>query len=177
MKNYNKFQIDVRADYQLVRGATKSESALMMRKVARVIYDTAASDSAGVSNKTIAAHGLGIYLPIKAIVINAYYQVLTTFTSATDAATIALKVTNANDVVTAIAISDSSNPWDAGNFATKVGSFALDGNALTAINMGVAKAASWIGPVSAEKEIIATVAVEALTAGKLILWLEYMIGE
>jgi hypothetical protein len=41
-------------------------------------------------------------------------DVLTTFQSNTDAATIAIQVEGANDIVTAVAISDGANPWDAG---------------------------------------------------------------
>lgn len=167
---------DVRQDYQIKRGAVKCESALGVIRHAVVVYDTAGNDSSGASNKTIAAHGLGVYLPVGAIITRAWYQVKTTFTSATDAATIALKINNANDVVTAIAISDASNPWDAANFDTKVGNYALDGNSLTALAMAAARAASWIGPLTAEKEITATVAVEALTAGKLVIFVEYFVG-
>lgn len=169
-------RVDVRQDYQIRRGTPKCESALNVVRHAVVVYDTAGNDSSGASNKTIAAHGLGVYLPVGAVITRAFYQVKTTFTSATDAATIALKVNNANDVVTAIAISDATNPWDAANFDTKVGNYALDGNSLTALGMAAARAASWIGPLTAEKEVTATVAVEALTAGKLVLFIEYFVG-
>lgn len=145
-------------------------------RVAQAVFDTAGVDSSSVSNKTIAAHGLGVYLPDNAVVIDAWIDVITTFTSATDAATIALKIQTANDTVSAIAISNASNVWDAGLHGSVIGSFALDGNALTAIAMAAAKAASMI-KLTAEREITATVAVEALTAGKAVINVVYILGD
>ena len=55
--------ISVRPQYQVNKGAVKLDSGLATRYIASAIYDTAANDSSGVSNKTIAAHGLGVYLP------------------------------------------------------------------------------------------------------------------
>lgn len=108
--------------------------------------------------KAIGAYGLGLTLPKGCTVTKAYYKVLTTFTSATDAATIALKVVSANDLVTAIAISDVSNPWDAGGMVvtTATGSMANE-----------------LAITTTDTEVTATVAVEALTAGKLVLFVEW----
>lgn len=167
--------IAVRPQYQVNRGAVKLDSGLATRYVASAVFDTAGNDSSGASNKTIAAHGLGVYIPANAIITRVWVDVITTFTSATDAATIALKAVNANDIVSALAISDASNIWDAGLHGSKVGTYALDGNSLTAIAMAAAEAASLI-KVSAEKELIATVAVEALTAGKAVIHAEYIIS-
>lgn len=167
----------VAPEFQMRRGAIKAESVLVTSKWAQVIYDTAGNDSSGASNKTIAAHGLGVYLPIGAVVVRALYQVKTTFASATSAGTIALKATGTGDLVAAIAISDASTPWTAGLHG------ALPGNSAeatvagdTAILAAARAAGSYLGPMSAEKELTATVAVEALTAGKLILWVEYVQG-
>src|SRR3990167_4331826 len=70
-------------------------------------YDFAVSGSAGggidVSKGTV---------PVGARVIGGWYEVLTTFTSAADSATIALSLVGDDDLVTAIAINDASNPWD-----------------------------------------------------------------
>lgn len=168
--------IPVRPAYQVRRGAVKCESGLATKYVACAIYDTALSDSSGVSNKTIAAHGLGVYLPTKAIITEAFVDVATTFTSATDAATIALKVQSTGDLVAALAISDASNIWDAGLHGSVAGSYAeatVAGD--TAILDAARKAASMI-KLTAEREIIATVAVEALTAGKAAIFVEYYIG-
>lgn len=143
--------------FRLKRGAISAFTGLTAKQIATFVFDTALTDSAGVSNKTIAAHGTGVYLPINAVITKVMFHVKTTFTSATDAGTIAVKSEAANDLTTAIAISDVSNPWDAG---FKAG-----------IPVDTAATAVFL---SAEREIILTVAVEALTAGKLIGFVEYV---
>lgn len=108
--------------------------------------------------KAIASHGLGLKIPKGAHVTKAYYKVLTTFTSATDAATIALQIVGANDVVSAVAISNGGNPWDAGGLVVGIPTGSM-GNELNATTV--------------DTEVVAVVAVEALTAGKLVLWVEW----
>lgn len=168
----------VRPEFQMKRGPVKAESVLVVSKIAQAIYDTAGNDSAGVSNKTIAAHGMGVYIPIGAVITRAWYQVKTTFADgASNNATIALSISSANDLVSAIAISDASTPWTAGLHGTLAGSYAeatVAGD--TAILAAARIAGSMIGALTAEKEIVATVAVHALTAGKLIIWIEYVQG-
>lgn len=110
------------------------------------------------SGAAIATHGLGLTIPKGALITKAYYKVLTTFTSATDAATIALQAVSANDLVSAVAISNGGNPWDAGGGVVCIPTGSL-GNE--------------IDNSSAANEISAVVAVEALTAGKLVLWVEW----
>lgn len=75
----------------------------------RCVFDPSATSG----DRTIAAHGCGLVIPKGAVVTFAAYKVLTTFTSSTDAATIAVSIVGANDVVSAIAISNGGNPWDA----------------------------------------------------------------
>jgi len=166
----------VAPQFQVKRGAVKCESGLATRYIAAAIFDTAALDSSGVANTTIAAHGLGVYLPTKAIITNAWVDVITTFTSATDAATIALKAQNAGDLTAALAISDASNIWDAGIHGCLPGSYAeatVAGD--TAVLDAARKAASFI-KLTAERELTATVAVEALTAGKAVIYVEYVVS-
>lgn len=167
--------IPVAPDYQIKRGAIKAESGNGIRHVARAIFDTAGLDSSGVANTTVAAHGLGVYVPINAIVTNAWYDVPTTFTSSTSAATLAIRLQTANDVVSALAINGAGTIWNSGIRGTLLGNFALDGNALTAVGMAAAGAASAI-KTTAERELTITVGVEALTAGKLVLFVEYFIS-
>jgi len=115
-------------------------------------------DTVVVAQQAIDAHACNLVLPGKVLVTGAWYKVLTTFTSATDAATIAISIVAANDVVSAVAIS-SGTTWDAG-----------------AAVEGVPKietTATWLTttvPVS----VTFTVAVEALTAGKMVVWVEYL---
>ncbi len=128
-------------------------------RAARFTFDP----SLNAGERTIAAHGLGVTLPDNAIVLGGGMEILTTFTSASDAGTIALSVQGANDLVTATAI-NSGTFWDA---------VAYKGVVPTALELaGVATAIK----LTAAREITATVAVEALTAGKLVGWLFYVIG-
>lgn len=168
--------IQVAPQFQVKRGAVKAESGLATRYVASAIFDTASTDSSGVANTTVAAHGTGVYIPTKAIITRFWWDVITTFTTASaDAGTIAVHVQSANDLVAAIAVSAAGDVWDAGMHAGKPGSFALDGNALTQINMGAALAATFI-KMTAEREITVTVGGQALTAGKAIFFVEYYIS-
>lgn len=129
-------------------------------------------DATAGSPVSTAGVGLGVFIPNGAIITNAYYNVGTTFTSSTDAATIALQANSAGDLKAAIAISASGDVYDAGVHGCLPGNFALDGNALTAIAMAAARSASYI-VMTANRELKAVVAVEALTAGTLDLFVEY----
>lgn len=154
--------------------ANKKRNSYFGKKTAVATFKFGGTDSSGASMSTIASHGLGVTIPSGAVVTKAEYVVNTTFTSATDAATIALTLQSAGDLKAAIAISDATNVWDAGLRGCLPGNYALDGNALTAIAMAAARAASEIA-TTAERELTATVAVEALTAGELTLYVEYYI--
>ena len=135
--------------------------------------------SANTGERTVAAHGLGVYLPPKAIIKRAWVDVITTFTSAgADAGTIALHVQAADDIVAAIAISDASNIWDAGIHGSKLGFPNLGADA--AHDSALEVAALFAGVMlktTAERELTATVATQALTAGKLVLFVEYVMSE
>ena len=123
--------------------------------------------SLNAAQRTIAAHiltdinGNAFLLPNHSYVVRSWYEVITTFTSAgADAGTIALgyDTDGAAAVKAAIAISDGTNPWDAGNHeGIQVGTVAAFG-AKTTDNRAVE----------------ATVAVDALLAGKLYLFIEYV---
>jgi hypothetical protein len=150
----------------------------VVRELAVATFDTAGTDSAGAANTTIAAHGLGVYLPAKAIITNAWYDVVSTFTSATDAATVAFKVQSANDILSAIAISDASNVLDAGIHGTVIGypNFGADAAHDSAVEVAALFASSML-KLTASRELTATVAVEALTGGKANLFVEYVISD
>lgn len=172
----NRYEVPVVApEYQIKNksGITRTKrKGTVVRELAVATYDVSGGDSG-----TVAAHGLGIYLPTKAIVTKAWVDVVTTFTDgASDTATIALKIEGTGDLVAAIAISDSTNPWDAGLHDTKVNNFALDGNSLTQVAMAAARAATMI-KTTAIREITATVATAALTAGKMNVFVEYVISD
>lgn len=169
--------IPVRPAYQVNRGAVKAESGLATKYVATAIFDTAALDSSGVANTTIAAHGLGVFLPTKAVITRFWFDVVTTFTSATDAATIAYSAQSANDLLSALEISNAQNIHDAGIHAGIPGfpNMGADAAHDSQVEVAALFAASMI-KLTAEREITATVAVEALTAGKAVLFVEYYIS-
>jgi hypothetical protein len=127
-------------------------AAVTELKVATGNFDVALNGGA------IGVYELGVKLPAGAIITRSYYEVLTTFvTAGSDAGTIALKV-GAVDLKAAIAVSDVSNPWDAGR---------KDGAQTgTAANMS---------KLSADGELTLTIAGQIASAGKLKVFVEYVI--
>lgn len=112
--------------------------------------------SGDATKRVLAAHSSGVFIPAGAIIMKSMYDVLTTFTSGTSAATIAVSVASANDIVTATAISVGTT-WN--NVAALVAGTPI--SAATAIKL------------SADKEVIFTVGGEVITAGKLDFYIEY----
>lgn len=165
----------VAPEFRLSRQANTRvpHEGLRPMEMAMATYDVTGGDSG-----TVAAHGLGVYIPAKAIVTRVFVDVITTFTDgASDTATIALHLQSANDVVAAIAIDDSTNVWDAGLHGSKLGypNFGAD----TAHDSAVEVAALYAGTylkMTAERELTATVAVAALTAGKMNIFVEYFLS-
>lgn len=122
--------------------------------LARATYDFAEHGGA------ISAIGLGVTIPDNAIVLGGLIDVLTTLTTAgADAGTIAVHVQTAGDIVAAVAVSDGANPWDAGLHAV-IPAY----TAATAIKL------------TAAREITATIAGQAVTAGKFEVFLLYVLG-
>lgn len=128
-------------------------------RVARFVYDTAGVDSAGVDNKTAAAHGTGVTLPAHAIIVGGFFDVNTVFTSSASGQ-LAISVQGANDIQTATAV--ASQPY------ASIGRKAIVPKANTPESTSV--------KTSAAKEITCTVSVGALTAGKLTGYLYYVEG-
>lgn len=130
-------------------------------RVARFTFDTASTDSAAAANTTIAAHGTGVTIPADAIVVGGFVDVNTAFTSAsTNTGTIAIKVEGANDIISAAAVSGA--PY------STIGRKAIVPKANTPESTSV--------KTTAAREITCTVAVAALTAGKLTGYLYYVDG-
>lgn len=132
-------------------------SALGIRKSATVVYDFAVHG--GVAG-TIALTGAPT-LPDNAVVWVESYDVLTTCTSATDAATIKLQLPTDGDLTTAIAISDGSNPWDIGVFSRIAGGLATPLTKKT---------------TAARVPSLAVAGGENLTAGKIVFQLAYWVS-
>ena len=119
----------------------------------KITYDFA------VDGGVISSIGTGVFLPDNAVVYLSSIEVLTTATSGTDAATIAITSTDVT-VDAALAISDGTNPWDAG---LRIGDH-------------TATASTW-EKTTARQEISFVIAVEALTAGKIVAYLDYRVSE
>jgi len=132
--------------------APDSYSAGLKKSISFVVNYT---DIAALSSAT-----LGPVFPKYSRVTHAYYEVLTTFTSATDAATIGMgfATDDVNGVLASIAISDGTNPFDAGCKACiQDGAVANFSNRLTA-----------------DRQLQFTRGgAEVLTAGKLVVYLDY----
>ncbi len=123
-------------------------------RVASATYDFAEHGGA------ISAIGLGVTLPDNAIILDGMVDVITTLTTAGgDAGTIALHAEGADDIVTAIAVSDGTNPWDAGLRAIK--------------QLGTSTTAT---KLTAAREITATIGGQAVTAGKFVVFLRYVLS-
>lgn len=137
-------------------------------------------DPSGVTgDRTVAAHGLGVFIPSGAILTKIWYDIVTTFTSASaDAGTVALHAQSANDILSAIAISDASNVLDAGIHGTLIGwpNPGADAAHDSQVEWAALNVATYL-KLTAQREITATVAVAALTAGKMNIYGEYVISD
>lgn len=103
----------------------------------------------------------GTQLPINARITRAWYEVTQTFTSASDASAISIGIDGDDDdgIVAPIAISNVANPWDLGVHST--------------IQNGLTDNISELTTSSRNIELV--LAGEALNAGRLVLFVEYMI--
>lgn len=135
---------------------TPSSDGLGTMRVARATYDFAEHGG------TIGAISLGVVIPDDAVVCGGFVDVKTTATSASDAGTGAIHVQGANDIVSAIAISNGGNPWDAGLKA-------IVPKANTPETTGI--------KLTAARTITFTIAVEDFTAGKFVVFLYYLVGD
>ncbi len=146
------------AELNLVDGASAPNAdGLGFFRVARATYDFAEHGGA------IGAINLGVTVPDDAVVCGGFVDVKTTCTTAgADAGTMALHVQGAGDIVAAIAVSDGTNPWDAGLKA-------IVPKANTPESTGI--------KLTAARAITATIAGQAFTAGKFTLFLYYLVGD
>jgi len=130
---------------------------LHAKRIARATYDFA------VDGGVVGDIGLGVSLPDNAVVVRSWYTVLTNFTSANDSATVAIGIPtdDAAGIVAALAISGEGDIWDAGHHE----------------GIQVGTAATFSEQTTAARELTLTIGVQNLTAGKLILFCEYVVLE
>ena len=124
-----------------------------------------------------------IFLPEGAIIIDAFYNVSTTFTDGgDDNTTIALGITGATGAITAAtAISAGGNVWDAANagvstlLAPSTTLSEATPNTRTQAVAGSDRTSEFIH-MDADKELLLTTAVDVLSAGSLDLWVSYVVS-
>lgn len=133
---------------------TNGTGILYVKKSALAVYDFAV-DGGVVGDVVLAATSV---LPDNAVVTAITYDVLTTCTSAGDAATIAFSLPVDGAFTTAIDIQDASNPWDAGVH-------------LASVVTPIAK------KTTAARQIGITIGVEAITAGKIVFGCDYYVSQ
>lgn len=103
----------------------------------------------------------GFKLPKGAVVTRAFYNVRTAFTSAGSTATIAMQLVAANDILTAIALNNGANPFTVVNTPKACKQDNAIGNVT-------------VQTLAADTEVLFVVGTQALTAGELDLFLEYV---
>ena len=130
---------------------------LHAKRIARATYDFA--DKGG----TVGNIGLGVSLPVNAVIVRSWYTVLTTFTSADGSATVAISISTDDvaGIVAATAINADGTIWAAGHHE--------------GIQTGTAE--NFSEQTTAARELMLTIGVQKLTAGKLILFCEYVVLE
>jgi hypothetical protein len=133
-----------------------SFAGLHQRRTAVAVFEV--DEEAGLEPE---AYALDVKLPANSIIVGGVVDVVKTFASATDTATIAISVAQANDIVAAKAIGAEGDVWDAGLQAIVPKSNTPE---ITGIKL------------TEEKAITATVGVEALTGGKAVIYLDYYEG-
>lgn len=127
---------------------------LFVKKTALAVYDFAV-DGGTEGTITLASTAT---IPDNAVVTATTYDVVTTLTSATDAATIKLNLPTDGDLSTAIAISDGTNPWDLGtHLASVITPIAQKTTAARALQ-------------------IITAGGENITAGKIVFAVDYYVS-
>lgn len=152
----------------------QNTDGLHSKLIARATFDPSGKSS----QRAVGAHGLGVYLPAKAILTNAILDISTAFTSTNSTATIAIHAQSANDIVTALSVGDASSYWNAGIRGTKIGYPNLGADAAHDTQAEVAALfAGTMLKLSAQREITVTVGTEDLTAGKMNIFVEYYIGD
>lgn len=131
-------------------------AGLHLRRTAVAVFEV--DEEAGLEPE---AYALDVKLPANAIIVGGVVDVVKTFTSENDTATIAISLVEANDIVAAKAIGAEGDVWDAGLQA-------IVPKANTPESTGI--------KLTEEKAITVSVGVEALTAGKFVLYLDYYEG-
>lgn len=130
---------------------SQTADSTFAKRVARVTYDVA------VDGGGIGAADLGVDLPANALIQRSWFYVVTQFTDG-GSGTVALHCEDANNIFTAADITGNAD-----------GSF-VSGNQ-------TGEASTMTGAIASACDVTATVATATQTAGKLIVFIEYVVGE
>jgi hypothetical protein len=123
--------------------------------VARAVYDFA--DVGGA----IGAITSPVVIPNRAVIIGGFVSVITTCTTAgADAGSMAISVEGANDIVSAITVVNGANAWDAGRQAIVPKRNTPESTSVK---------------TTAARRVTFTIATQAFTAGKFVVYLEYVL--
>lgn len=132
--------------------AAVSSTTLGVKRILLGVFDATAG-------KALGTYAIACAIPDNAILQRLDYEVTTTFTSAgADAGTIALQLQAGDDLIAAVAISDGANPWDA---------------AVPKVTKVTGATSTWI-KTTAARQVSAVVAEQALTAGVLRVYGEFV---
>jgi hypothetical protein len=128
-------------------------SGLGLQRIARFKFDP----SANSGQRAVQAHDLGVTLPANAIITRSFFKVLTAFTSVNSSALVALHCETASNIFSQQYVSSLST---------------------TLVTEGVSSGtSSLMKPITSACAITATVTGTALTAGKLVGWVTYVVAE
>jgi hypothetical protein len=136
------------------QGPIGTDIGLGSLRVARFVFDCADAE-----NLPTGAHGVGVTIPIHAIIVGGFIDVNTAFTGEASA-TLAIHVQAANDIISAAAVSGA--PY------STIGRKAIVPKANTPESTSV--------KTTAAREITCTVGTDALLTGKLTGYLYYVEG-
>jgi len=136
--------------------AVVSSDGLNQKRTARATYDVL------VDGGVAAAYGLGVTIPADAIIVRSWFYTVTQFVDA-GSGTVALHCETANNIFSAADIT--------GNAAGTLVDAVQDGTFAAFDGSGAA------GVLGAVCELTATVATADQTAGKLILFVDYIVAE
>lgn len=126
----------------------------------------------GGTISTITLYGDTAFIPANAIIIKVLQDVITAPNSATSNGTIKFVLATEGDLTLNITADNSTT----GLLFGIPGTYALDGNALTAANMGIAEAGTYI-KTAAARSIDVEIGTANLTAGKIRLYVWYVVSE
>lgn len=132
--------------------ASSNQKGIFPLHVARFVYDVA------VDTGTAATHGLGTFLPARAVIVRSAFKVITQFT-------------NSGSATVALTCEDAGNIYAASDISAAAANAFVEGATTGA-------ATTWKRDIAARCEIGAVIGGAGgatVTVGKLVGWVEYVL--